>query len=238
MHYIKIIKNLTPPLIFKAFKYLYDLNPKYFGLNQLDKILESHINYDSGFFVELGANDGKSQSNTLYFEKYRKWTGILIEPTPNKFLECIKNRSAKSQIFCNACVSFEYKEKFVEILYSNLMTTPVGLESDIMDPIGHANNGKLFLKKNEVQFNFGASAITLNEILIKSNAPSIIDLLSLDVEGAELEVLKGVDFNAYNFKNLCIETRDFNKINNFLKTLNYNFVEKLTHHDFLFKYKY
>ena len=118
MHDTKIIKNLTPPFIFKTLKYFYELIPKYYGLNKLDKQLENYINYDSGYFVELGANDGKSQSNTLYFEKYRKWLGILIEPTPNKFLECINNRSAKSKIFCNACVSFEYKDKFVEILYS------------------------------------------------------------------------------------------------------------------------
>ena len=238
MHYTKIIKNLTPPFIFKTLKYFYELIPKYYGLNKLDKQLENYINYDSGYFVELGANDGKSQSNTLYFEKYRKWLGILIEPTPNKFLECINNRSAKSKIFCNACVSFEYKDKFVEILYSNLMTTPVGLESDITDPLAHANNGKIFLKQNEVQFNFGASAITLNEILIKSNAPTIIDLISLDVEGAELEVLKGVDYSKFNFKFICIETRNFDKINDFLIKYNYKFEEKLTHHDFLFKYNF
>jgi FkbM family methyltransferase len=236
MHYIQIFKLITPPLIFNFFKNIYNVIPKYFGLNQLDKRIEKYLNYDSGFFVELGANDGKSQSNTLYFEKYRKWNGVLIEPTPNKYLECINNRSKNAKIFCNACVSFEYKDKYVDILYSNLMTTTIGLETDIEDPINHANYGKVFLKNNEVQFSFGATAITLNEILISSNAPKIIDLLSLDVEGVELEVLKGIDYSKYNFKYICIETRDFEKINNFLTNINYKFVEKLTHHDFIFKY--
>ena len=69
---------------------------KYFGLNGLDSLIEHFVNYDNGFFVELGANDGLTQSNTAYFEKSRGWKGVLIEPSPNKFLECIKNRSEKT----------------------------------------------------------------------------------------------------------------------------------------------
>ena len=52
----------------------------YFSINQLDKQLEQYVNYDNGFFVELGANDGVSQSNSLYFEMKRNWQGVLIEP--------------------------------------------------------------------------------------------------------------------------------------------------------------
>ena len=236
MHYITFLKKITPPFIFESFKFFYEKIPKYYGFQKLDKELEQYVNYDSGFFVELGANDGKSQSNTLYLEKYRKWRGVLIEPTPNKYLECINNRSNNTKIYCNACVSFEYEEKYVDILYSNLMTTTIGLETDIPDPIKHANNGKIFLKENEIQFSFGAIANTLNNILNNSNAPSVIDLLSLDVEGVELEVLKGIDYKKYNFKFICVETRDFDKINHFLTKYNYKFVKKLTHHDFLFKY--
>ena len=44
----------------------------------------------------------------------------------------------------------------------------------------------------------------------------MIDFLSLDVEGAELDVLNGIDFNNYNFKNILIETKNFDKIHNFL----------------------
>jgi hypothetical protein len=42
---------------------------RYHGLNGLDKKMEAYLGYDNGYFVELGANDGVSQSNTLYFEK-------------------------------------------------------------------------------------------------------------------------------------------------------------------------
>ena len=57
----------------------------YFARDELDKQLEQYVNYDNGFFVELGANDGFSQSNSLYFEIKRNWRGVLIEPTPHNF---------------------------------------------------------------------------------------------------------------------------------------------------------
>ena len=47
---------------------------KYYVLNELDRKIEQYIDIDNGYFVELGANDGVSQSNTLYFEKSRAWT--------------------------------------------------------------------------------------------------------------------------------------------------------------------
>ena len=45
---------------------------------KLDEIFDSKKN---GFFIELGANNGLTQSNTAFFEKYRNWSGILIEPS-------------------------------------------------------------------------------------------------------------------------------------------------------------
>ena len=50
----------------------------YFSLNSLDKQLEKYVDYDNGFYVELGANDGVNQSNTLYFEMKRNWKGVLV----------------------------------------------------------------------------------------------------------------------------------------------------------------
>jgi len=41
---------------------------RYFALNDLDKKIERYLDFDNGFFVELGANDGVNQSNTLFFE--------------------------------------------------------------------------------------------------------------------------------------------------------------------------
>ncbi len=84
------------------------LHGKYFSVNQLDRKLERYVDKDGGYFVELGANDGVTQSNSLHFEKFRGWRGLLVEPTPHNFIKCRKNRAARSAVFCAACVSFDY----------------------------------------------------------------------------------------------------------------------------------
>jgi FkbM family methyltransferase len=230
----KIIRSFCPAILWS---YLHNLKHKYKSLNNLDKKIESYVNFNNGYFVELGANDGISQSNSYYFEKYRGWKGILVEPVPHNYLKCLKNRSKRTQVFCNACVSFNYKEKFVEIIYSDLMSISLGLESDISNAENYTKEGKQTLKKDEANFNFGAVANQLNNILLKANAPKQIDFLSLDVEGAEIEVLKGIDHNEYRFKFICIESRNIAKITDYLSINNYLMIEKLSPLDYLFKDK-
>lgn len=40
-----------------------------YSLNFLDIKMLRYLNYDNGYFIECGANDGIRQSNTLYYEK-------------------------------------------------------------------------------------------------------------------------------------------------------------------------
>ena len=109
-----IIKKLLLPffLFFKQYKT---------GLNQIDQQLLQYLDYSGGFFVELGANDGIRQSNTLFLEKKKHWKGLLIEPFPERAKECEKNRP-NSFVFCAACVPFSYNKKTVELLYADLMS--------------------------------------------------------------------------------------------------------------------
>ena len=208
---------------------------RYHGLNGLDKKMEAYLGYDNGYFVELGANDGVSQSNTLYYERHRGWKGLLVEPAPHNYLQCRANRSPANSIQCAACVSFGYTGEFVRIAYSNLMSTPLGLATDIADPRAHAQSGRAFLGQSEDVFEYGAVARTLNDLLGVAGAPALIDFLSLDVEGAELEVLQGVDHDAYRFKYILVECRDFQRMQTYLTTVDYVFVEKLSEQDYLFR---
>ena len=232
------MKQITPPFLWSIgayFKKFRNRNKKnFFSIHGLDQKIERYLPKDNGFYVELGANDGISQSNTLYFERYKHWKGVLVEPTPHNYLRCLSNRSKDNYIACNACVSFDYKHRFVEILFSNLMTSSIGLESDIQDPVSHANAGTQFLENNERVFSFGAVAKTLNQILIEANAPQKIDFLSLDVEGVEIEVLKGVDHSRFRFQYLCIECQDLKKLKDYLLQHNYELIEQLSYHDYLF----
>ena len=84
---------------------------------------------------------------------------------------------------------------------------------------------------------FYARTLTLDNIFKISKSPKIIDLLSLDVEGSELNVLKGINFNKYKFKYMLIECNEYKKIVNFLKTKNYFIEQHFGIHDYLFKFK-
>jgi FkbM family methyltransferase len=206
----------------------------YWGLNNLDQQIEKYLNFDGGYFVELGANDGCFQSNTYYYERFRNWRGVLIEPAPNLFLRCRENRSPENHVVCAACVSFEYKNEFVKIVYSNSMSVSLNVETDIADPLAHAELGRQFLRPSETVFTFGAIARSLSSILVDANAPKLIDFLSLDVEGSELDVLKGVDHDIFRFRYLLIECRNLARLDSYLQSKRYHLVERFNEHDYLF----
>ena len=208
------------------------LNYRYFGLNKIDRKLCTFLPNRNGFFIELGANDGLKQSNTKYFELFRGWSGILIEPDPNNFSLLKNNRSQNSKSFNAACVSFDFPELEIAMMYSDLMTSPLEGRNEIPNARAHAKLGEDFW--GGVSYEFLAPARTLNSILKEARAPSNMQLLSLDVEGAELEVLLGLDFICYSFDYLLIESRNIISLEDLLKLNGYVLIDKLSEHDYLF----
>jgi FkbM family methyltransferase len=208
----------------------------YYSLNSLDQKIEKYLDFDEGYFVELGASNGIKQSNTLYFEVSRNWRGVLIEPVLHNFMKCKYYRSSENYFSCSACVSFEYKKNFVDLIYADLMTTPVNVESDLPSSEEHTALclEKRYMDKEDSLVDFIAPAETLNAILTKAKAPKNIDLLSLDVEGGELEVLKGVCFDDYQINNILCEIRNISKVEEYLSGYGYELQEKLSKHDYFF----
>ena len=222
MKLIRIIKN-----------YIKDNYSIYTALNELDKKIEKYLNYKDGFFIEMGANDGINQSNTVFLERKYNWHGMLIEPS-EKFTLLKKNRS-KLNIFSDAaCCSFKNRGKSIKFAYYNLMTLALNIENDL-DIKKQKINAKKFSNKN---YEFIKKGVPLNDLLSKNNTPKIIDFFSLDVEGVELDVLQGVNHKEYRFKYLLIEVRNFDRINSFLIKKNYILLNKFTKKDYLYRYKF
>lgn len=117
---------------------------RYFALNGLDKKIERYLDFDNGYFVELGANDGVDQSKTLFFEHFRGWSGVLNEPYEPNYNELVRNRKSTNHFKNVRFVGPTYSNPTVELDYSNLMTTVLGIDSDVLEPVEHANQGSKF----------------------------------------------------------------------------------------------
>jgi len=69
-------------------------NSQYGQSEFVNKLLNNRTN---GFFVECGAADGETLSNSIYFELLRNWTGLLVEVNPRFYRKLLKtNRHAYS----------------------------------------------------------------------------------------------------------------------------------------------
>jgi len=207
--------SLLTSIFSKKLKTFFKKFRKFNALNKLDKKILKYINFYDGYFIECGANDGVDQSNTWYFEKYLNWHGLLIEPLTKQFIELKKNRSQKNH-FYNVALCGDENINSIQIIENDLVSTSPN----------EFNKGKKIS-------NFDAK--TLTKILDEISAPNLIDFFSLDVEGLEDQVIKGINFNKYNFKFFLIETKK-DEVIDFLNNNNYNLIRKLSHHDFLFEY--
>ncbi|MBD2548371.1 FkbM family methyltransferase [Microcystis elabens FACHB-917] len=184
-----------------------------YGLEGLDFRLLESIQPDElkrpGFFVELGANNGLAQANTYLLQQRYGWTGLLIEPSPSKYIECVRNRSFgnRPSFRCAACVDFDYDQPFIAMQYADLMSVALHLDVSSEQASAHAERGHSFLMQRDEAHVFGAVARTLTSLLDEVAAPEKFDLLSLDVEGNELCVLRGLDFSRYRPHWILVEVR-------------------------------
>lgn len=157
------------------------------GADELDRVLYDTFfkNKPNGFFVECGAFDGLTECTCKFFEESMGWNGLNIEPTPYAYSRLIKNRPKAIN------ENYALSSKSCRAMFTNARHPNLGL---------HFGNGSLSHTeehKNELvalgcKFEtFEVECISFIELYKKHNLPDI-DLFVLDVEGHELEALKGI----------------------------------------------
>jgi FkbM family methyltransferase len=202
------------------------MQKSYSQYNQEEFVLKYHNNKTNGVFIELGGLDGLRHSNTYLLENKYKWNGLIIEPSPTLYNELIKNRNVNTE---NILVGDNIQQD-VEFLHIENKDKCIGLQgikqqynskhlSRIMKELNYDNNSYNIININMT---------TLQNLCNKYNLTHI-DYLSLDVEGSELIVLKGIDFKKSNIKLIGVEINyedDKKEIFDILLKNGYKFIKK------------
>lgn len=206
----------------------------YYSQVEEDKFLNETIfkNKRNGIYIELGALDGVLYSNTKFFEDSLNWTGILIEPHPEKFKLLQVNRP--NNFLFNNLVS-SHKESLEFRYFIDTHAAVSGVENTLsqhhFDTYFDSNDewvkslqqNKIFIKPT-----------TLSE-LVKQTKLTHIDLLSLDVEGHEYEVLQSWDFSIpidiILIETLGVQPEKDELCRQMLIENNYKFITKFHHNE-------
>jgi FkbM family methyltransferase len=147
-----------------------------------------------GTFLEAGANDGYTWSNTYYLERVKGWHGVLIEAIPALSDECRRLRS-NSHVYNCALVGPDFPESEVTMTYSDLRSLIKGSESALE---------LLALADRSTPYEVRVPARTLDDVLGEAEIDRL-DFASLDLEGFEAQALLGLDLVRYGPTWLLVE---------------------------------
>lgn len=177
-------------------------------------------------YVDIGAHDGTTNSNTYPLQR-AGWLGVCIEPNPSTFPLLVKARAdEKTGCYDVACVASDSNKQETFIEFPNLPQFS-GLAPDGKKVIAEARAlGKPIEPTTHV-----VQARTLNSILDSffEGITTHIDFISLDVEGTEIDVLVGLDFERWQPQLLCIENNDPRNsgLTSFMQTRGYEVAQVL-----------
>jgi FkbM family methyltransferase len=156
-----------------------------FALKELDE-------KRGGYFVEFGATDGVTISNTFVLEKIYGWTGILAEPARCWHDALRANRSCHID---DRCV---WSETGKQIEFKQTDNAEYSTIAAFADNDYHAVTRKQGTK-------YKVKTVSLGDLLREYRAPHVIDYLSVDTEGSELTILRNFAFEDYRARVITVE---------------------------------
>lgn len=182
------------------------------------EILKFFGRSSSGYYVDIGANNGIRDSNTALLEMCG-WQGLLIEANPDLIAAAIRSRPNSTVIHSAIVAPKDVGTiQFYQVVGGpeNLdgLSTTVKSDRFIQQVVQHG--GKIET--------IAVPANTLEALLAKHNVPSKFELLSIDVEGIELQVLQSLSFENYQPKLIVVEDNSSGldwRVRNYLKDWNY-----------------
>lgn len=156
-----------------------------------------------GVFVDIGANDGRTISNTWHLEKELDWSGVAVEPMPETFERL---RAQRSCVCVRACVAPRSgRQKFLQIEGKpNMLSTLASQAQGLAARRIRRNLERHGASVREIE----VECVTY-EALLAAHGLGAVDFLSLDTEGGELEILRSIDFRRNPVKVISVENNYF-----------------------------
>lgn len=215
----------------------------YHSQDEQDKFLHQHIfkDFKNGVFVDVGAYDGKSINNTLFFENSLNWTGMNVEPLPTIYAKLVQNRPNCINVNCAIDTKTGYALFYSDNNHGTMLSGLVG---------HYEPQHKERLEIENIRDGTKTSTITvptqpLQKLLDKHKIPHV-HYLSVDVEGAEMAVLQSIDYSKVFIDVIGFEDNYQGKttqdIRNFLESKGFQFIHRasldifMMHKDSKFKY--
>lgn len=194
----------------------------FFGQQGEDIFIFNHflnVYNESGIFVELGGMDGVTYSNTKVFEDYFGYKGVLIEPTI-QYQNMIRYRPQCKNF--HVAVGLEVGHVKMKGTYATAGMVDT-MHPDFAD------------RHHPISEEYEVPALPFHDILKMADIP-YIDLLSIDVEGGELIVLKTMNFNIPVYV-IVIELDGYNSekdeaCRTILKEEGFSFFKRFTNNEF------
>jgi len=177
-----------------------------------------------GVFLDIGANDGVSFSNTLHLERALGWTGIAVEPHPDVFKKLQANRQCHLFNGCigdqNGKLSFQAISGSADELSTLSTVVNAGDEhhTALLDRMMAQYGGQK--KIVEVECLTPAS-------LLERFGIGPIDYLSLDTEGFEMQILTAFDFDRFPVNVVDVENRKGTAVFNLMRSRGYKLLRCL-----------
>lgn len=157
-----------------------------------DKYLETNIfrGFKNGFFVDVGAHDGITINNTLYFERHNGWTGINIEPIESVYNKLVINRPFCVNIKCAVSNTDGNAEFILNKGYTEMIS---GLKSS------YDSRHMSRLQKENTMTNSTTETVNVCtkrlETIFDEKGVTRVNYMSVDVEGAEYDVINSINFD-------------------------------------------
>ncbi len=207
------------------------VRPPSYARLELDLKLLAYVSHRDGVFVEAGANDGMSESNTYYFERNLGWSGLLVEPVPQLAAEARRNRPTAIVEQCALVAKGDPRET-VDINSAGLFSFIPGARGSQAADDAHLSFAAQYLPDGESPRMVSVPTATLGDLL-RRHGFERVDLLSLDVEGFEPQALAGLDFDNLAPTWILVEANDPDAVEAVLAP-RYRHVADLSHYDKLY----